>query len=77
MMRVIDLAIGLFGAIAVVLATNDGLTDYVSWDQYSLIINRERVFIYAASLHYQRLPVPEMWMDVLQKFKANGLNAVR
>lgn len=35
-----------------------------------------RVFINAAEFHYQRLPVPELWPDVFQKFKANGFNAV-
>jgi beta-galactosidase GanA len=26
--------------------------------------------------HYARLPNPAMWRDVLEKYKANGLNAV-
>jgi Glycosyl hydrolases family 35 len=60
-----------------ILATDDGLTDKVSWDKYSLMVDGKRVFIFAGEFHYQRLPVPELWLDVLQKFKANGLNAVR
>ena len=76
-MRFLDVAVGLLCAIAVAIATNDGLTDFVSWDEYSLQINDKRVFIFGGEFHYARLPVPEMWMDVFQKFKANGLNAVR
>ncbi|KAI3004067.1 CAZyme family GH35 [Aspergillus niger] len=48
----------------------------VTWDEYSLLINGERAFINAAEFHYQRLPVPEMWLDVLQKLKANGFNTI-
>ncbi|KAI9687910.1 MAG: hypothetical protein M1822_001992 [Bathelium mastoideum] len=75
-MRFLHVLASLVGIIALALATDDGSTDVVTWDPYSLMINGKRVFIYAAELHYPRLPVPELWMDILQKFKANGLNAV-
>lgn len=58
-------------------ATDDGLTTDVTWDQYSLMVNGERVFIFSGEFHYERMPVPELWLDIFQKFKANGLNAVR
>ncbi|KAK1842878.1 beta-galactosidase [Colletotrichum chrysophilum] len=58
------------------VATDNGLTDVVSWDKYSLSVNNTRVFIYSAEFHYQRLPNPDLWLDVLQKFKANGFNTV-
>jgi len=58
------------------LATDDGLTTDVTWDPYSLMVNGERVFIFAGEFHYPRLPVPELWLDVFQKYKANGLNGV-
>lgn len=65
-------------ALATLLyATNDGLTDIVAWDPFSLEINGERVFIFSGEFHYERLPVPDLWMDIFQKFKANGLNAIR
>lgn len=48
----------------------------VTWDPYSLLINGERVFIQSGEFHYERLPVPALWRDVLEKYKANGLNAV-
>ena len=67
----------LVAIVRLVVATDDGLTDKVSWDKYSLMVNGERIFIFAGEFHYQRLPVPELWLDVFQKFKANGLNAVR
>jgi hypothetical protein len=54
-----------------------GLESVVSWDKYSLKVNGRREFIFAGEFHYQRLPVPELWDDIFDKFKAHGLNAVR
>jgi len=31
----------------------------------------------SGEVHYQRMPVPEMWLDIFHKFKANGLNTIR
>jgi hypothetical protein len=59
-----------------VYATSNNLTDIVTWDPYSILIKGERAFIFAGEFHYQRLPVPELWLDVFQKFKAEGFNAV-
>jgi len=42
------------------LATNDGLTDLVSWDSYSVMMNGQRMFVYSGEFHYQRMPVPEI-----------------
>ena len=58
------------------ISTDYGLIDTVSWDKYPLLVNGKRVFINSAEFHYQRLPVPEMWLDVLRKFKAEGFNAI-
>ncbi|TGO61578.1 hypothetical protein BCON_0026g00220 [Botryotinia convoluta] len=57
-------------------ATNDGFTDVVEWDPYSLTVNGSRVFIFSAEFHYQRMPVPELWLDIFQKFRANGFNTI-
>jgi beta-galactosidase GanA len=57
-------------------ASDDGLTTDVTWDEYSLSIKGERVFIFAGEFHYERLPNPELWRDVFQKYRANGLNAI-
>jgi len=59
-----------------VYATSNGNTTDVTWDEYSLSVNGERVFIFSGEFHYMRLPVPEMWLDVFQKLRASGFNAV-
>lgn len=63
--------------VARVYATTDGLTDLVAWDKYSLTVDSSRVYIYSAEFHYQRLPIPELWLDVFQKFRSSGFNAIR
>ncbi|ELR10241.1 hypothetical protein GMDG_04629 [Pseudogymnoascus destructans 20631-21] len=35
--------------------------------------NQERLFIWSREMHYWRAPVPEMWIDILQKVKAAGI----
>ncbi|KAH0389378.1 glycoside hydrolase family 35 protein, partial [Aureobasidium melanogenum] len=59
-----------------VLATDNGLTTQVTWDPYSLMINGKRLFLFSGEFAYERMPVPEMWSDIFQKFRANGFNAV-
>ncbi|TDZ24227.1 putative beta-galactosidase C [Colletotrichum orbiculare MAFF 240422] len=76
-MRFFHVVAGLVWLLASrAFATDNGLTNAVTWDKYSLLVNDTRVFIYSAEFHYARLPVPELWPDVLQKFKANGFNTV-
>lgn len=53
-----------------------GKTDLVEWDRSSLYINGERVYVFAGEFHYPRLPVPELWLDIFQKLRATGFNAV-
>ncbi|KAH0343075.1 putative beta galactosidase, partial [Aureobasidium melanogenum] len=55
---------------------SNGLTDLVEWDHYSFKINGERLFIWSGEMHYWRIPVPELWVDILHKVKAAGFNAV-
>lgn len=76
-MHLFRLLLVAFFWVVPLLATDDGLTTDVTWDHYSLSVKGERVFIYSGEFHYERLPVPELWLDIFQKFKANGLNAVR
>lgn len=57
-------------------ATSNNKTTDVTWDPYSLSVKGERVFIFSGEFHYMRLPVPEMWLDVFQKLRASGFNAV-
>ncbi|HJP79524.1 MAG TPA: beta-galactosidase [Pseudonocardiaceae bacterium] len=48
----------------------------ISYDKYSLLIDGRRQLIYAGEVHPFRLPSPDEWLDVLQKMKAAGFNAV-
>ncbi|KAL4919832.1 glycosyl hydrolases family 35-domain-containing protein [Aspergillus aurantiobrunneus] len=41
-----------------------------------LIYNGERVFSLSGEFHPFSLPVPEMWVDVMEKIKAIGMNTV-
>jgi beta-galactosidase GanA len=50
--------------------------DLVTWDEHSLFVKGERVFIYSGEVHPFRLPVPSLWLDIFQKIKALGLNCV-
>ena len=76
-MKIIGALSWLALLVGQIQATTDGLTDLVEWDPYSLTVNGSRLFIWAGEFHYQRLPVPELWLDVFQKFRASGFNAIR
>ncbi|RYO73729.1 hypothetical protein DL766_005229 [Monosporascus sp. MC13-8B] len=52
------------------------LQDLVTWDEHSLFVRGERIFFYSGEFHPWRLPVPGLWLDVLQKIKALGYNGV-
>lgn len=51
-------------------------TDQVQFDNYTLILKGQRIFLHSGEFHTFRLPVPSLWPDILEKFKAAGLNAV-
>ncbi len=53
-----------------------GQPQSVSYDQYSLSIGGKRTFIYAGEFDPWRLPSPSLWLDRLEKMKADGYNAV-
>jgi beta-galactosidase GanA len=48
----------------------------ITFDRYSLMIDGRRLVVWSGEMHPFRLPSPSLWRDVLQKFKANGYNAV-
>lgn len=50
------------------------LQNVVTWDQHSLLINGERIMLFCGEFHPFRLPVPSLWLDILQKIRALGLN---
>ncbi|RDI78175.1 hypothetical protein Vi05172_g11886 [Venturia inaequalis] len=55
---------------------DNGYNKVVQWDHYSYIINGQRLYIWSGEVHYWRIPVPELWIDILQKVKAAGFNTV-
>ena len=48
----------------------------VTFDKYSLMINGVRTPIYSGEFEYWRLPSQSLWLDVLEKMKSEGFNAV-
>ncbi|CAI9419211.1 beta-galactosidase [Nocardioides sp. T2.26MG-1] len=54
----------------------DGRPHTISYDRYSLKIDGEREYIWSGEFHPFRLPNPDLWRDMLEKYKANGFNTV-
>jgi beta-galactosidase GanA len=48
----------------------------ITFDSYSLMIDGTRLFVWSGEFHPFRLPSPSLWLDILQKMKASGYNAV-
>ena len=61
-MHLVRIVAALSLLFTITLSTTDSLQDVVTWDQYSINIKGSRVFIYSAEFHYQRMPVPELWL---------------
>jgi beta-galactosidase GanA len=57
-------------------ATATGTAATVSFDNYSLMVGGERLFVWSGEFHPFRLPSTALWPDILQKMKASGFNAV-
>jgi beta-galactosidase GanA len=55
---------------------HNGPSQQVSYDASSLLIGGKRVFITAGEFDPWRTPSPSLWLDDLQKMKADGYNAV-
>src|ERR1700729_3858409 len=53
-----------------------GRPQQVSYDQYSMLVGGHRVFVTAGEFDPWRTPSPSLWLDDLQKMKADGYNAV-
>lgn len=58
------------------LGLNETKQDLVTWDEHSLFVKGERVFLFSGEVHPFRLPSPSLWLDVLQKIRALGFNCV-
>jgi beta-galactosidase len=48
----------------------------VTWDQHSIFVRGERLFLFSGELHPFRIPSPGLWLDIFQKIKAMGFNGV-
>lgn len=55
---------------------DNGLTKDVQWDGCSLFIKGQRVFLWSGEIHPWRIPIQSQWLDILQKIKASGMNAI-
>ncbi|KAG9234622.1 glycoside hydrolase family 35 protein [Amylocarpus encephaloides] len=55
---------------------SDGLQNIVTYDEHSLMVYGERLYVFSGEFHAYRLPVPDLWLDVFQKIKALGFNCV-
>ncbi|KIY63787.1 glycoside hydrolase family 35 protein [Cylindrobasidium torrendii FP15055 ss-10] len=80
--RLSPLALGLTTAVHAfsfdldVLGRAPSYTDLVSFDNYSLSLLGQRLFLHSGEFHTYRLPVPDLWPDILQKVKAAGFNSL-
>ena len=52
------------------------VTHTITYDMFSLMIDGKRTFIWSGEFEYWRLPSQSEWLDILQKMKAEGYNAV-
>ncbi|MCX4793146.1 beta-galactosidase [Streptomyces sp. NBC_01242] len=57
-------------------ASPAGTAHSVTYDDYSFKIDGKRTYLWSGEFHYFRLPSQDLWLDVLQKMKAAGFNAV-
>ncbi|KAF9526882.1 glycoside hydrolase family 35 protein [Crepidotus variabilis] len=55
---------------------SNGLQNNVTWDKYSYFVNGKRLMLFSGEVHPYRLPVASLYLDVFQKIKAMGMNAV-
>ncbi|KAG8740023.1 hypothetical protein FRC12_016131 [Ceratobasidium sp. 428] len=67
---------GLWSTVQEAAATNNNRTTVVEWDEHSLFINQQRIFILSAEFHPWRQPNPDLWPDIFEKIKDNGFNTV-
>jgi beta-galactosidase GanA len=69
-------ALAIGGKQMLVERESDGLQNIVTYDEHSLMVYGERIFVFSGEFHPYRLPVPDLWLDVFQKVKALGFSAV-
>src|ERR1700733_10931675 len=67
---------GAHATRAVHVARHADRAHTITYDQDSLMIDGRRTVIWSGEFEYWRLPSPSLWLDILQKMKAEGYNAV-
>jgi beta-galactosidase GanA len=67
---------GVASAAGTATTTTGAAAVGVGYDNYSLLLNGQRIFVWSGEFHPFRLPSPYLWPDILQKMKASGFNAV-
>ncbi|GAA3439260.1 beta-galactosidase [Kutzneria kofuensis] len=78
-MRSLAVALALLmsvGLCAAPVAAEPTARHQIGFDRYSLTLDGRRQVIWSGEFHPYRLPSPDLWLDVLQKMKATGYNAV-
>ncbi|CAG8954507.1 hypothetical protein HYFRA_00004420 [Hymenoscyphus fraxineus] len=53
-----------------------GLQDIVTFDEHSIKVYGERLYMFSGEFHPYRLPVTDLFLDVFQKIKSLGFNCV-
>src|SRR5690349_13467985 len=48
-------------------AAGSKMSHSIAFDQYSMIIDGKRTFVWSGEMHPFRLPSPALWRDVLEK----------
>ncbi|KAF7861742.1 uncharacterized protein EAF02_010696 [Botrytis sinoallii] len=64
------------GGETMVVERDAGLQDVVTYDEHSLKVYGERIFVFSGEFHPYRLPVPDLWLDIFQKVKSLGFNTI-
>ncbi|KIY45926.1 glycoside hydrolase family 35 protein [Fistulina hepatica ATCC 64428] len=55
---------------------DEPLQHVITWDEYSFMINGTRLYVFSGEVHPYRMPVQSLHLDIFQKVKSAGLNAV-
>ncbi|KAL7269720.1 hypothetical protein RUND412_007600 [Rhizina undulata] len=69
------LAVSAIASSQITLKSNN-LTEAVQWDENSLYINGQPIFLFSGEFHYWRIPNPALYLDIFQKIRATGYNAI-
>ncbi|KAF9524253.1 glycoside hydrolase family 35 protein [Crepidotus variabilis] len=66
----------LLAAVLTISVQSLSRTEDVIFDNYSLILKGQRLFLHSGEFHTFRLPIPSLWPDILEKVKAAGFNGI-